>query len=453
MARVLVVDGQDYSVGVVVKALVEAEGHTVVWARTARSAIWALDKADTYEPDTAAYEVRSFGEPLEEMPRRGDFDVVVLNTLLDLGAGGSAITAGAEDYQLGERILEWLRRDRASDVPVLVRSAFLDEAAMLRVQAHGLVRTVDKLRPSADVLREIEAALVTRPSRRADRYIDDGKVVDLHKQAEVNVLALTQKTESLTPRQVAHGTLEILRESTFATETALLEIRSSRPYRVILGSQSARSFVQARVPADDAMDQWAPGTQPHTRVNGGSTWGADIAVDNYVAARVGAPGQGVKQLLAKHPPPTLALVAANRAPAGSKPDIPPHFSCFDAQHMEHVARLVGLAVSQHLKAPVGQMAISLLMGSGRGGSASPMAVRFVGALLKLWQYHLPKGDPTEAVIWELIQIANAAPPALDSASACPIMAEAVSRAVTGGMDHGERLRILGQLAEAGLRRR
>ena len=453
MARVLVVDRQGRSVARVVDALARTHGHDVVWARTARGAIWALDEDDTYEPDLAAGEVQCFGQPLEEMLRGDGFDVVVLDMLLDLGADGNAMTDDAEAHQLGRQILSWLRGDRGSDVPVVVWSAFLDDAARRQVQGCGGVRIVDKLRPAADVLREIEAALAARPSRRVAQYISDEEVCRRHDQAEVNVLVLAGQSQSRAPREIVHETLEMVRESTFAAETALVLIRPGRPYRVLLGSQSAQSFVPGTVPAEDGMDQWAPGREPHTRVNGHSTWSANIGVDNYVAARVGTPGQGIRQLLATQPPPTLALLAANRAPAGSDPSIPLVFSSYDARHMARVAGLLRTPVSQLLKGPVGRTAISLLAQVAKSGPATAVGSPIVRKLVELWQYHMPKGDTTETVICELIQVADAVQPAPYSASAFATMAQVVSRAVTGGIDEDERLWILGQLAEAGLRRR
>ena len=161
MARVLVVDDQDFLVQPFVEILRDVHGHEIVWVRTARAGVWALQQGDPYEPDIDSQELVEPEDPsgVAELSAES-YDLLMLDLLLPVGATDHAVTREDNGRELGARLLEWAREEVGFVAPVIVVSAYLDKPMENRLAQFDAVEVIEKPCSSDDLMAAVNRALV-----------------------------------------------------------------------------------------------------------------------------------------------------------------------------------------------------------------------------------------------------------------------------------------------------
>ena len=80
------------------------------------------------------------------------------------------MTQDGDDVEMGARLLQWLRQDLCSDIPVVVVSAYLDDQMLRRLSTLGPVTVIDKPCDPNDICQAVAAVLADtdQGGRRGD---------------------------------------------------------------------------------------------------------------------------------------------------------------------------------------------------------------------------------------------------------------------------------------------
>ena len=158
MARVLVVDDQDYLLKDFVEVL--RDEHEIVWVRTARAGVWALQQGDPYEPDLDSQELVEPEDPAEVAALSADsYGLLLLDLLLPVGATDHEVTREENGRELGARLLAWAREEVGLAAPVIVVSAYLDKTMSDRLAELDAVEILEKPCSADDLMAAVKRAL------------------------------------------------------------------------------------------------------------------------------------------------------------------------------------------------------------------------------------------------------------------------------------------------------